>query len=93
MPAAKLFSGIVFRRVVFYLWLAIWLCETISHPSQLQAMTLWLNMQFLLYFSCDPQSSEIAILHTAAWGSMHSLIVGYPVLLWFVPGHFEGLGT
>jgi hypothetical protein len=86
--------GLAFRRVVFFLWLAFWLCETISHPSQLHAMTLWLNMQFLLWFSVDPRSDgEVAILHTAAWGSMHSLAVGYPVLLYFVPGGFSGLDS
>ena len=84
--------GLAFRRVVFYVWLAVWLCETISHPATLIHMTLWLNLQFVLWMSCDPRSdAEVAVLHTAAWGSMHSLAVGYPVLLYFVPGHFDGL--
>ena len=85
-------AGYVFRRATFYVWLAIWLCDTICHPEQLKAMTLWLNMQFLLYLSIDLTSAtEVALLHTASWGSMHALGPGYLVLLWFVPGHFRGL--
>jgi hypothetical protein len=77
--------GHLFRRVVFYSWLTLWLMETITHPDQLQTMTLWLNMQFLLYFSVSPSSTwEVGWLHTAVWGSMHSLAPGYLVMLHFI---------
>jgi hypothetical protein len=48
-------------------------------------MTLWLNLQFLLYFSISPSSTwEVGWLHTAVWGSMHSLGPGYLVMLHFI---------
>jgi len=77
--------GHLYRRVVFYSWLALWLMEIIPHPDQLQAMTLWLNFQLLLYFSISPSSIwEVGWLHTAVWGSMHSLGPGYLVMLHFI---------
>jgi len=80
-PAASRL-GHAYRRVVFYAWLALWLMETITHPDQLQAMTLWLNLQFILYFSISPSSTlEVGVLHTAVWGAMHSLGPGYLVML------------
>jgi hypothetical protein len=29
-------TGHLFRRVVFYAWLALWLTDTIAHPDMLQ---------------------------------------------------------
>jgi hypothetical protein len=77
--------GRAFRRVIFYTWLALWLAETIAHPAEMQALTLWLNLQFCLYFSISPSSTaEVGLLHTAVWGSMHALGPGYLVMLAFI---------
>eukprot|EP00967_Tisochrysis_lutea_P067827 scaffold88703_cov29-Tisochrysis_lutea.AAC.1 len=85
MASLSSVTGHAYRRLVFYCWLGLWLAETIAHPSELQAMTLWLNFQLLLYFSISPSSTlEVLWLHTAVWGSMHSLGPGYLVMLAFI---------